>query len=71
MISWTPVPGAIRFTLFDLMGRQLYSWECEGRQGAFPLIAKARREAHSAHVLQIMHTFGRGSSVKENIVLPR
>jgi hypothetical protein len=70
-VSWMPVSGALQFTLFDLKGRQLYQWECDGRKGFSKVTLKARKLAPSTNVLHIIYNDGQGTAQKDYIVLPR
>ncbi len=71
LISWTPINGAMQFRLFDLKGRQLHYWECDGRHGAMEASLKALKMAHSMHMLQIL-LHDEAEIAKENcILLPR
>lgn len=71
LVSWTPVSGTLRFRLFDLKGRQVCSWECDGRQGALKASLKALTMAHSAYVLQILSRNEAEPAEKNFILSPR
>ena len=70
MVSWTPVPGTLQFKLFDLKGRQVYDWECDGQQGAVAVTMKTVKTAHSMHMLQILW-YNDAKAAENYILLPR
>jgi hypothetical protein len=71
MVSWAPVSGTLQFQLFDLKGRQLHYWECDGRQGAIDAPMKELNIAPSTHILQILLHNETELTKKRCILLPR
>lgn len=69
-ISWTPVSGIFKIQLFDLKGRQLHSWECDGRQGSFTALVKDIQIAHSTKVLHILLHNEAGLTQEHHLLLP-
>jgi hypothetical protein len=70
-ISWTPVSGALQLKLFDLEGRQLHSWDCDGRQGSFEASIKNLNMAHSTQVFQILLHNESGLTKESCILFPQ
>ena len=52
-VSWTPIFGLLQFKLFDLKGRQLRYWECNGQHGVFDAPLNDLKSSHTTQLLQV------------------
>jgi hypothetical protein len=65
------VSQVLKFTLFDLKGRQLYEWECDGRLGEGNVPVNALKMPYSTIILHVKKYNKAETGGKSYVIVPR